>query len=67
MPYFKTNKMHQLKQYSTTGHKGHFTSGANCHMFWHQGAIIRQFYQQKNSIGPTSISGDIHPYFHDKI
>jgi hypothetical protein len=64
--FIKTNIIHQLKQYNTTGHKAHFISGVNCHMFWHQGAIIRQFYQKQNLIGPTSISGDIHPHFHDK-
>jgi hypothetical protein len=57
--------MHQLK-YNTTGHKAHFISGANCHMFWHKGPIMRQFYQKQNFIGPTSISGGIHPHFNDK-
>jgi len=63
--FLNTKKMQQLK-YNTTGHKAHFISGASCHMFWHQNAIIRQFYQQQNFIRPISISGGIHAHFHDK-
>ena len=42
-PYFK-------KIYNTTDHKTHFMSGVNCYMFRHQGAINREFINDKFSL-----------------
>jgi len=40
--FLKTNKLQYLN-HSKIDHKAHFTSGANCHMFRHQGATVREF------------------------
>jgi hypothetical protein len=39
---FQTNKMHYLR-YNKTDHKTHVILDVNFYMFWHQGAIIREF------------------------
>jgi hypothetical protein len=44
----------------------HFISDANSFMFRHEGAIIREFFQQQGFVGTTSISGAIRPLFRHK-
>jgi hypothetical protein len=50
--------MNALKQ-NKTDYKTHFTSGAKSYMFWHLGAIIKEFISHKSfvfvPVGPTNL------------
>jgi hypothetical protein len=62
---FQTNKMHYLK-YNKTDHKTHFILGVNFYMFWHQGAIIREFINSIRVVCPKRTSGADCRHFRDK-
>jgi len=46
--FLNINKMEELK-HNKTDHKAHLISDANSYMFRHQGAIIREFINNKGS------------------
>jgi len=43
------NQQNEYWYYNNTDHKKHFLSGANSYMFWHQGAIHKEFLSSQRS------------------